>query len=86
MKKSIFRSRLLKIAELQNSLSYLKALAGQSDTRHLENSSFISELLENHSMIHKMKSDSVYNLIPFVIDSVLAEYELLILLHVHVIR
>jgi hypothetical protein len=82
MKKSIFRSRLLKIAELQNSLSYLKALNWQSETRHLENSPFILKLIEDYSVILNMKTDSVYNLTPRIIDSVLAEYELLILLHV----
>lgn len=81
MKKSIFKSRLLKISELQCTLARLKA-ALVKEKRNLSSMEVI-ELVKSHHSIWELKNDSIYVLYPHIIDYLVEEYALLMTLYAY---
>ena len=80
MKKSIFRSRLLKIEELQSSLENFK-IAIKCEVSHIQKTLRSAELIECYNSALQMRSDSIYTVVPQIIDLLIAEYFFMILLH-----
>lgn len=82
MMKSIFLARLKKLEALKELLNEFKDCIldnGKEDNRTLE---MFQEVVSGYETLHQFRYDSLYSIVPTIIDQLFKEYAILIILFV----